>query len=139
MEARGQRTLGSYNKFLAAGGNRRGGSAGSATASVDSGSRSQPQSPSSRGRGTPGELPLPPAASPGGLSLPRIRAGSFGVGSPDDRGNDFALLASDEEDDFSDDENDFVKPMSSIDLKRSMHGSLSIGSIASPKGGAFNY
>jgi hypothetical protein len=144
-----QRTLGSFNKFVAAGGLQR--MTASSNGSLNSGgSRSQPGSPSfgSRGGGSAGasghgngltqppDLPMAPAGSPGNLSLPRIKAGAFGGGSPDDRGNDFCLLASDDEDEFSDDDDDgsWIKPMSSVDLKRSLQGSLSIGSVASPKG-----
>ena len=140
-----QRTLGSFNKFVAAGGLQR--MTASSNGSLNSGgSRSQPGSPSLGSRGgrsagggnltqQPQDRPMAPAGSP--LSLPRIKAGAFGGGSPDDRGNDFCLLASDDEDEFSDDDDDdgsWIKPMSSVDLKRSLQGSLSIGSVASPKG-----
>jgi hypothetical protein len=44
------------------------------------------------------------------------------------------VVASEDEDEFSeDDDESWVKPMSSIELKRSMQGSLSVGSVASPK------
>ena len=148
VEAKSQKTLAAFNKVVASGklkGSRGGSSANSLASLLERGGDGGPQqlagaSPPQ----SPGGNALPalaPAQSPGGLSLPRIPGKAFGQGSPDDKARDFGLLASDEEDYDSEDDDDddgaFVKPMSSVDLKKSFQTSLSIGSVASMKGGGF--
>ena len=135
VEAKSQKTLTSFGKSAR---HTVGGSQSVGTLSrgdlVDGEPMSPPgySAPASPGGGN---LPPPaPGVSPGGLSLPRIAGRSFGQGSADDKGRDFALLASDDEDYDSDDDEAFVKPMSSVDLKKSMQSTLSVGSV-NPKGG----
>jgi len=127
VEAKTQKVMGSYAKVLAKEGS-------SEAASRVTAGASQPASPvsvksQSDRPGTPGERP----GSGGGLSLPHIPGRAFGRGNSAEPG--FGVVASDVEDDDSEDEDDFVKPMSSVDLKRSMRTTLSIGSMTSPKGG----
>lgn len=128
VEAKTQRVLTSFNKFVAAGGLKKSLSLASAlekSAAHVSGDLSEPGSPGERG-----DLPASPgSASMGGLSLPNISGRSFGGGNAHGS-TSFGIVASDDEEDEegdSDDEDAFIKPMSSIELKRSLQNSLTIG------------
>jgi len=123
VEAKTQKVLAGYNKALVkadpSGSLSRRTSAPGSPTSAKSFSKASTASPA------------PPALPPGGLSLPHIPGKSFGQGNAAQPG--FGLVGSDEEEEESDDDEDLVKPMSSVDLKRSMRTTLSIGSMTSPK------
>jgi hypothetical protein len=158
VEAKAQKTLGSFSKFVAAGGMRR--TAGATPGKAPplgalGGTGSEPTSPvtvpekgggspaapaSGRSPGTPksptgftgpnaasGNAGAPPPPQSPGLSLPRIPAASFGSRPPESHESDFGAFVDDGGDDDDDDE--LVKPMSSIELKRSLQSSISITSV----------
>jgi len=139
VEAKSQKVLNSFNKFVKTGGLQRTGL--SSAAAIESALRSEPNSPTGLTNASV-PPPGPPAgmASPQHLSLPSIPAAAFGGGSPQTRndGQGYASFSDEDEGDdmdSDDDEEDFVKPMSSVDLKRSLQNTLSVSSIAMPKSG----
>lgn len=134
VEAKSQKVLNGFNKFVKTGGMQRTGMVQSAA--IEAALKSEPNSPSTLPTGPPAGM-----TSPQHLSLPTIPVAAFGAGSPHTRsemGQGYASFSDEDEGDDMDSEDDeeFVKPMSSVDLKRSLQNALSVSSVSIPKGGA---
>lgn len=147
VEAKSQRILTAFNKFVSTGGclNNRSGTANSTNRSGGDIMLHDPSSPLTVKPSSPPLLGGGGSITSSGLSLPQI------IGKPNNNGNGLNVTqdgksgqnvtqgagsGSEDEDDYESDDDELIKPMRSVDLKRSMQASLN-GSASSPMGGFY--
>jgi hypothetical protein len=141
VEAKSQRILTAFNKFVATGGLNRSGTANS-TNRLDNTMMNDPSSPITVKPASPPLLGGGGSVTSSALSLPQIigkpsssaMQGVIGGGGGGDKNG--AGSGSEDEDDYESDDDEMIKPMRSVDLKRSMQASLN-GSLSSPMGGFY--